>query len=281
MKPYILITNDDGIHAPGIKVLYDSLKEWADVVVVAPSEEQSAKGLSITIRDPLRVQKLLWDDKPAYAVRGTPADSVKMALSVLLERKPDLIVSGINCGSNAGRNILYSGTVSAVIEGALRDIPGIAFSCYDYPDPDYSLAAPYIQNIVNYALKHPLPLGTILNVNFPEKIYAPYKGHKMSRQGKGYWIEKPDSRAHPSQGEPYWWLGLQHAVYEEHEESDITLLKQGWITSVPVKVGDLTHDHLFDERKGSFESYFLENIIQNLSETDSEPLYSPLRATID
>lgn len=268
MKPYILITNDDGILAPGIRVLWESLKDWADVVIVAPAREQSAAGLSITLRDPLRVEKHLWDDNTtAWAVTGTPTDSVKMALSVLLERKPDLIVSGINRGANAGKTILYSGTVSAVIEGALRDIPGIAFSTYDLQDPDYSLAAPYISSIVRYALEHTLPSGTLLNVNFPEKRLAPYKGLKMSRQGKGYWMEKPDSRSHPW-GHSYWWLGIRHEDYEEHEESDVALLADGWITSVPLYVSDLTHSVLFNERQVAFNEYFTllnKPVIQDLA----------------
>lgn len=256
MKPYILITNDDGIHAPGLKALWESLSKVADTVVVAPATEQSATGLSITVRSPLRVEKQNWQGSTAWSVMGTPADSVKMALSVLLERKPDLIVSGINRGSNAGRNVLYSGTVSAVIEGAMRDIPGVAFSCYDYLEPDYLLASKHVPSIVNYVLDHPLPTGTLLNVNFPEKNLAPYKGFKMGRQGKGYWKERPDVRTHPGEGHEYWWLGLEHANYEEHEESDIALLKQGFITSVPVFIADLTHSSLFDERKKGFENYF-------------------------
>lgn len=249
MKPYILITNDDGIHAPGLKALWEVLREVGETVIVAPALEQSAAGLSITIRSPLLVKE---HEMGMWSVRGTPADSVKMALSVLLKRKPDLIVSGINKGSNAGRNILYSGTVSAVIEGAMRDVPGIAFSCYDFEEPDYQLASRYVPSIVRYALEHPLPRGTILNVNFPEKKHAPYKGHKMGRQGKGYWRENPTAHHEASE----WWLGLEHAEYEEHEESDIALLKQGYIASVPVSVADLTHHSLFDERKEGFETYF-------------------------
>lgn len=256
MKPKILITNDDGINAPGIKALWNALKDWCDVTVVAPREEQSAAALSITVRTPIRMEKYLWEDKMAWSVTGTPADSVKMALSVLLEDKPDLIVSGINRGSNAGKTILYSGTVSAVIEGALRDIPGIAFSCWDYNNPDYELAAPHIADIVRYTLEHPLPQGTLLNVNFPEKALAPYKGHKFCRQGKGYWKEKPDSRFHPAEGHAYWWLGIEHADFEEEIDSDIRQLQEGWITAVPVYVAELTHLAHFHEKKPHFESYF-------------------------
>ncbi|MCB1113136.1 MAG: 5'/3'-nucleotidase SurE [Chlamydiia bacterium] len=256
MKPKILITNDDGIHAPGIKALWNALKDHCHCTVIAPHKEQSATGLSITVRDPIRVEKHLWEETIAWAVTGTPADSVKMALSVLLEDKPDLIVSGINKGSNAGRNVLYSGTVSAVIEGALQNIPGVAFSCWDYIDPDYSLATPWVKQIVDHALSHPLPEGTLFNVNFPAKADHPYKGVKLCRQGKGYWKENPDPRSHPSEGHPYWWLGLMHADYEEEPNSDIHLLKEGYISAVPVYVGDLTHDAHLKERQALFESAF-------------------------
>ena len=154
MKPYILITNDDGIQAPGLRALWEALLDVADTVVVAPADDQSATGMSITLRTPISVEKHFWEKEVVWSVRGTPADTVKMALSVLLERKPDMIVSGINNGSNAGRNILYSGTVSAVIEGTMRDIPGIAFSCHDHKEPDYALATQHIPSMVRYMLDY-------------------------------------------------------------------------------------------------------------------------------
>lgn len=257
-KPLILVTNDDGIHAPGIKALIETLSPHADLVVVAPHNEQSAVGLSITIRQPIKVHKR--EDLfgvEAYAVTGTPADCVKMALSVILKRKPNLIVSGINRGSNAGRNILYSGTVSAVIEGSLREIPGIAFSCYDYVDPDYTPTLKHIPSVVRYVLNHPLPEGTLLNVNFPPKKLGAYKGIKMVRQGKQYWMEDPSHRSHPTEGESYWWLGAKMSAYLEHQESDTQLLDQGWVTAVPVFVAELTHHETLNERKSHFEEFFL------------------------
>lgn len=256
MKPTVLITNDDGIHAPGIRALWNSLKESCDVIVIAPSKEQSAVGLSITLREPLRVEKHLWDDTMVLAVTGTPADSVKMALSVLLNKKPDLIVSGINRGSNAGKNVLYSGTVSAVIEGALRGIPGIAFSCSDYIAPDYSLTTHYINALVRYVLNHPLPEETLLNVNFPQKSFAPYKGLKLCRQGQGYWKENPSERAHPAEGHTYYWLGAEHADFDEIKESDVALLNEGWVSAVPVYVGELTHLRHFNETRDHFDNHF-------------------------
>lgn len=140
-KPHILITNDDGVNARGIWHLWNSLKDFARLTVIAPAQEQSAVGLGITIREPLRHQKILWPGNiEVESISGTPADCIKMALSVLLDEKPDLIVSGINRGTNAGGNVLYSGTVAGAIEGTLKEVPSIAFSCYDYDEPHYEMA---------------------------------------------------------------------------------------------------------------------------------------------
>ena len=193
-RPTILVTNDDGIYAPGIKHLWKVLSQIADVVVVAPASEQSAVSLSITVRHPLRIEKVNWAWAPeaqAWSVTGTPADSVKLALNMILPQSPQLIVSGINRGSNAGRNILYSGTVAAVIEGVLHGIPGIAFSIADYANPDYEGVEQYIPSMIQYLLKHPLPAGTFLNVNFPKYTGTQMKGIRFTKQGLAYWAENP------------------------------------------------------------------------------------------
>lgn len=256
MKPHILITNDDGINAPGIRHLWNALKDHARLTIVAPAQEQSAVGVSITIRQPLRIEKREWDaNTAAYAVTGTPADCIKMALIRLLETKPDLIVSGINRGSNAGRNILYSGTVGGTIEGVMNGVPGIAFSCYDFFDTDYTITEKHIPKIVADVLAHPLPTGTLLNVNFPEKKHE-LKGFKMARQGMQFWTADPDERTHPAEKHSYYWLGSKLAEFDEHEESDIAWLARGYMTAVPVHVGELTdHAHLA-HRKSRFESLF-------------------------
>ncbi|MBS4168821.1 5'/3'-nucleotidase SurE [Parachlamydia sp. AcF125] len=250
-RPFILVTNDDGIHAPGIKHLWQAISSFADVAVVAPSAEQSAVGLSITVRSPLHIEKITWPTNiPVWSVSGTPADCVKLGLNVILDRAPDLILSGINRGTNAGRNVLYSGTIGGVIEGIMRNIPGIAFSCYDSHDPAYSLAEQYVPLIVQHILQHPLPSGTFLNVNFPSKHFQEIKGIKLTRQGKEYWIENPDKREHPNQGHSYYWLGAKLAKFEEEADSDISLLQQGYLTAVPVHVGELTdHRHLTAHRE--------------------------------
>jgi 5'-nucleotidase len=256
-RPKILITNDDGVNALGIRHLWNALKNVGDLIIAAPSQEQSATGLSITIHSPLRVERITWpEDAEAWSISGTPADCVKMALSVLYDEPPDLIVSGINLGNNAGRNVLYSGTIAAVIEGVLHDIPGIAFSCFEEKNPQYAVAEEYIPLIVQHVLDHPLPPETLLNVNFPTKNGTRVKGFKFARQGKQYWAENPDKRSHPFGSHSYYWLGAKLAEFDEHEESDIALLKQGYLTAVPLRITEMTHHQLFEERKHHFEKLF-------------------------
>lgn len=254
--PHILITNDDGIHAPGIHHLWKALSKIANISVVAPTIEQSASSLAITLRTPLRLESLKWQgDKTVWHVNGTPADCVKLALSVVLTSPPSLIVSGINRGSNAGRNILYSGTVAAVIEGVLHNIPGIAFSCTDYFEPDFETIEKYIPSIVEDVFHHPLPKGTFLNVNFPAK-HLPIRGFKMARQGLAYWAEDPNKRNHPAEGHSYYWLGSKLTTFNEAPNSDISLLEQGYVTSVPIHIEELTHHQHLEERKVRFENIF-------------------------
>lgn len=259
-RPHILITNDDGIHAPGIKHLWQSLGHLADLTVVAPANEQSAVGLSTTIRRPLLIEKIEWDQNvTVWSVDGTPSDCVKLALNIVLEKKPDLAVSGINRGNNSGRNVLYSGTVAAAIESVIHDIPAIAFSCHDFVNPNYGLASKHIPSVANYILENPLPKGTLLNVNFPSSVHGEIKGFKMTRQGKEYWGENPEKRHHPVEGHSYYWLGAKLKEYQEDEESDITWLNRGYVTAVPVHIEDLTDHHHLSKTKTSFESLFIQN----------------------
>lgn len=253
-RPHILITNDDGINAPGIKHLWKALEKIATVTVVAPLVEQSAVGVSITIRQPLRIDKIDWHGLAnVWGVNGTPADCVKLGLNILMKTPPDLIVSGINRGTNAGRNILYSGTVGGVIEGVMHDIPGVAFSCRDFVDPDYHTAEQYVPRIVSYILEHPLSTGTLLNVNFPGREHPEIKGLKLTRQGQEFWAENLDERRHPTEGHVYYWLGAKLMEYEEHHDSDIAWLKKGYATAVPVQVGELTDHLMLKDRKSHFE----------------------------
>lgn len=258
---HILVTNDDGIHASGIKELWNTLKPHADLTVVAPSREQSSVGLSITLRSPLSIEKIQWncEEENIWSVSGTPADCVKIGLKVILDKRPDLIVSGINRGSNLGRNVLYSGTVGAAIEGIMQGIPAIAFSCQDYhTEPDYQSAGNYIPTIVQYVIDHPLPKGTLLNVNFPQKNLGKFKGFKMVHQGSELWIENPDKRTHPVEGHHYYWLGSQLEIGEIVEDSDDQWIKQGYITAVPVHVSNLTDRTHLEKDKLYFEKLFSE-----------------------
>lgn len=250
-KPRILITNDDGIEAPGIKHLWKALVDEFDVSIIAPSSEKSGTGLAITIRDPLHIAECDWGNKTrAWKVTGTPADCVRLGLSVILENRPDLIVSGINRGSNAGRNVLYSGTVGGAIEGVLRNVPSIAFSCDDFHDPDFETASKYVTPIVNYVLQHTLPKGTLLNVSFP--VSKDIRGVKFATQGRGFWIEDPDERLHP-EGRTYYWLGGKWHHQDELPESDVAVLKNGYIAAVPIHVHDLTDKSAVEAHQERFE----------------------------
>lgn len=250
-RPHILITNDDGIQAPGIHYLWSALRECAHLSVVAPHSEQSAVGMGLTLRAPLHVEKVShFQDARAWSITGTPTDCVRMGLGLLVDPVPDLIVSGINCGTNAGRGLLYSGTVAGVIEGVLRGIPGIAFSCVDFDTPNYEGAVKYITSIVKHVLDNPLPHGTLLNVNFPDQ---PIQGVKLTRQGKEYWKENPSERVHPIGKQSYYWLGVQVAEFEEEEDCDIMWLRKGYAAAVPIHIGQLTDIRHLQSQKEHFE----------------------------
>lgn len=263
-KPLVLICNDDGVYAPGIKHLWQAVHSVVDAVVVAPLVEQSATSLSITVRHPLRLEKIGWPllHTEVWTVNGTPADCIKLALNVVLPRAPDLILSGINRGTNAGRNVLYSGTIAAVIEGIMHQIPGIAFSVNDYSDPNYSEIEEMVPLIMDYVINHPLPSGTFLNVNFPPRKHGEIKGIRFARQGKEYWIENPEVRYHPFESEPYYWLGAKISTHPEDEDSDIAWLNKGYATAVPIHVGDLTHTEHFQNQKHTFERFISQSRVE-------------------
>lgn len=256
--PHILITNDDGVHAPGIKYLFHALQDKCQPVVVAPLLEQSATGLSTTVRQPLRLEKVNWGNDfihNAWSVSGTPADCVKLGLNAVVKKRPDLVVSGINRGSNMGKTVLYSGTVAAAIESVMQGIPSIAFSSHDYyTEPDYAYLSKYVWAVVQFVLQNPLPRGTLLNVNFPEKALGPIKGFKMTPQGRDWWAEDLSKREHPNESHSYYWLGSKLRLDGEPDEGDGFWLRRGYATAVPVHIGDMTdHGHL-QASKELFES---------------------------
>jgi 5'-nucleotidase len=258
MRPHILLTNDDGVFAPGIQHLWNLLKEMAEITIVAPASDQSGVGMCITTRTPLRLEKVEWPQASSvWSISGTPADAVKLGLNKVVHQRPDIIISGINRGTNAGRNVLYSGTIGAAIEGVMHGIPSIAFSCWDSVDPDYLPTGGYIPRLVHYILENPMPTGTFLNVNFPSKKFGEIKGVKMVRQGKELWMEDPKERSHPIERNNYFWLGAKLMEFDdEHAESDIIWLKKGYVTVVPVHVGELTDHHHLQSQKNILEDLF-------------------------
>lgn len=257
-KPKILLCNDDGIFAPGLRTLWEALHEAdiADLAIIAPALERSGTGSSLTWERPLLIQKIEWEkDTPAWSVDGTPADCIKMASRIILTYKPDFIVSGINAGSNAGRNVLHSGTIGAVIEGILRGIPGMALSCESGEKPNFHVAKKYVRKLVEYLLEHPLQAGCFLNVNFPQSVDDSVKGFKLTRQGKGRWVEEPILHFETKRG-PTYWLGGKPEEQDEQPDCDIALLRQGYMTAVPIHVHELTDREELSRRKENFEEFF-------------------------
>jgi 5'-nucleotidase len=240
-KPFILVTNDDGISAPGIQALVEAMKELGDVAVVAPDKAQSGMGHAITINSTLRIHKSkLHNVAIEYACSGTPVDCVKFAMSKLLPRKPDLCVSGINHGPNMSINVIYSGTMSAAVEGAIEGIPSIGFSLCDFSiEADFSTSKKIAKRVAEKVLNEGLPLGVCLNVNIPKLDYELIKGIKVCRQAKANWVEEIEERKDPS-GHPYYWLTGKFENYDEGKtDTDVWALQNNYVSVVPTQF-DLT-----------------------------------------
>jgi 5'-nucleotidase len=243
-KPLILITNDDGISAPGIRNLIEIMATIGEVVVVAPDKPQSAMGHAITINNTLYLNKISKDTDPIteYSCSGTPVDCVKIAVHEILKRKPDLCVSGINHGSNSSINVIYSGTMSAAVEAGIEGIQAIGFSLLDFDwNADFSQIKSYIKKITLEVLENKLPEGVVLNVNFPKLKEKEIKGIKVCRQANALWIEKFDKRKTP-QGKDYYWLTGEFINQDKGEDTDEWALENGYISVVPVQF-DLTAHH--------------------------------------
>ncbi|MES2446103.1 MAG: 5'/3'-nucleotidase SurE [Bacteroidota bacterium] len=241
-KPTILVVNDDGITAPGIKALIEVMQEIGNVVVVAPDGPQSGMGHAITIGKPLRFDKVdLYPGVEMYKCSGTPVDCVKLAVNIVFKgKKPDLCVSGINHGLNNSINVIYSGTMSAAVEGAIEKIPSIGFSLDDFAqDADFSHCKSFIKTIALQVLSHGLPEATLLNVNFPKG--ANLKGIKICRQANAKWAEEFDKREDPYK-RPYYWLTGVFENYDKGEDTDVWALDHGYVSVVPVQF-DLTAHH--------------------------------------
>lgn len=240
-KPLILVTNDDGITAPGIRALVEVSKEWGEVLVVAPDSPQSGMGHAITVNNPLRLRKI--DDfhnVTAYSCSGTPVDCIKLAIYEVLKRKPNICLSGINHGNNCSTNILYSGTMSAAVEGSMEGIHSAGFSLlsYDY-SADLSSAKEIVGKIVEEMVSSGLPKGVCLNVNIPEGNEI--KGIKVCRQAKAYWEDEFETRKDPF-GKEYHWLTGEFKNYDGGEDTDYWALENNYVSVVPIQY-DMTAHH--------------------------------------
>jgi 5'-nucleotidase len=254
-QPLILITNDDGINFVGIKKLKEALAPLGEIWIVAPDAERSAVGHAITITTPLRVNEVYIDDSLfGYSVNGTPADCVKLAVSELLPRKPDIVVAGINPGENTAMNVLYSGTVSAATEGVIQGIPSVAVSVASFKYREYDVAQTFIRSLAAEVLEKGLPPGTLLNVNIPPLPKEKIKGVRMARHGKKRFIESFEKRQDLA-GRTYYWLGGKRAASEDDNNHDDSLVWQGYIAVSPIHF-DLTDEKTMTQlQKWSFINF--------------------------
>ena len=248
-KPTILITNDDGITAPGIAALIEVAKQYGRVVVVAPDAPQSAMGHAITIGKPLRLNHVnLFGDVEAYQCSGTPVDCVKIAVDKVLHKKPDFCFSGINHGSNASINIIYSGTMSAAMEGAIEGIPSIGFSYEDYSfDADFSLAQQVANDVIHKMISKQIPQKALYNVNIPKISIKKYKGIKACRQANAKWNENFVERLDPTE-KKYFWLTGEFQNRDKGNDTDVWALTHGYASLVPIQY-DLTNYDLLSNIK--------------------------------
>ena len=253
-KPLILITNDDGIFAAGIRKLISIAKEIGDVVVVAPDKPQSGMSHAITVTSPLRLKTIAEEEHyKEYSCNGTPVDAVKLGEQIVIKGKPDLVISGINHGSNASVNIIYSGTMAAVLEATIDGIPAIGFSLLNYSkDADFSAVDDYIRTIILNVLKNGLPESVCLNVNIPSVKKEMIRGIKVCRQARGRWEEEFDARTDPHNREYYWLTGV-FKNGDSDPDTDSYALANNYISVVPVHYDFTAHKQIENISNWSFE----------------------------
>jgi 5'-nucleotidase len=252
-KPHILVSNDDGIDAPGIYALVNELKKIAHVTVVAPDKQQSAVGHAITMNYPLRVSKFLKNGKFfGYAVEGTPADCVKLAVRSLLTEPPDLVISGINHGSNTAISIIYSGTVSAATEGTVLGIPSIAVSLATWGIPDFRYAAKFARKLASFVFSRKIPQKMLLNVNVPAVKEKEIQGVKITRQGKTVWDDRFEVRRDPYNKE-YFWLTGNLEVIDHSDDTDHIAVMKNYISITPIHYDLTDYEMLEKMRKWEME----------------------------
>ena len=247
-KTKILLTNDDGIYSKGIYALWEAMNEIGEVTVLAPNTEKSAVGHSITISDPIRIEPCTRHGNfKGYAVNGTPADCVKIAIGTFLDKKPDIIVSGINAGSNMGTNILYSGTVSAAAEGTMLGVPSIAFSLNTFNTDNYDLSKEVAIKMTKNVLNHGLPTGTLLNVNIPKCEISECQGYKVTSQGDEYFLDDLEKREDP-RGRFYYWMSGKIVNNDTSNEQDGYAIANNWVSVTPIQY-KLTNHKFIDDLK--------------------------------
>ncbi|NBC86284.1 MAG: 5'/3'-nucleotidase SurE [Bacteroidetes bacterium] len=246
-RPLILICNDDGIDAPGIQSLATALDGYGELCVVAPEQEQSAVGHAITVRDPVRAHSYEFDVPSgpicAWAVTGTPADCIKLATHQLLDRQPDLVVSGINRGPNTAVNILYSGTVSAATEAAILGFDAVAVSLCSFTLDEYEVAGRYAEKIVEQVLDEGLPPGVLLNVNVPAKPMDEVKGIRVTRQARSRWEESFEARVDPFD-RPYYWISGKFVNLDDGDETDLQAIENDYVSVTPIQFDLTAYNHL-------------------------------------
>lgn len=242
-KPLILICNDDGITAPGLRALTEVALEFGEVKVVAPDSPQSGMGHAITIGEPLRIYKeKLIDGVEAWSCSGTPVDCVKLATGVILDRKPDLLLSGINHGGNYSISVVYSGTMSAAMEGSIEGICSMGFSLLDHSrSADFAPTQAVAREIIAAHFRQPMAKAGLLNINIPKLPLSELKGIKIARQSRGRWVEKFDERLDPH-GQRYFWLSGKFADEDHGEDTDYWAINNGYVSVCPVQF-DLTAHH--------------------------------------
>jgi 5'-nucleotidase len=249
MRPLIFVTNDDGIFSKGIKSLIEVAVEFGDVLIIAPDKPQSGMGHAITVNQILRLEpSFLFDGLSAYTCSGTPVDCVKLGIYEVMHRKPDLILSGINHGENTSTNVLYSGTMSAAVEGAMENIPSIGFSLADFQsDADFSEVQEVARKIISQALMSDFPSNVCLNVNVPKKSETKIKGIKVCKQAHAFWEDRFDKRLDQF-GKPYYWLTGEFLNEDKSEDTDLFALQNGYASVVPTQF-DMTAYEVMDQFK--------------------------------
>ncbi|MEM1126958.1 MAG: 5'/3'-nucleotidase SurE [Bacteroidota bacterium] len=252
----ILVSNDDGIGAPGIQALAAAVAPLGDVLVVAPATEQSAVGHAITVRDPIRLYPYPFEIPTgrlaAYSVAGTPADCVKLAINELLPRRPDLVVSGINQGPNTAVNVMYSGTVSAATEAAILGFDAAAFSLCAWTDGHFDTAARFAHQIAQEILQRGLPPGILLNVNIPSLPYDDVDGVQVTRQARSRWIESFDKRHDPFD-RPYYWMAGQFVNLDDDDTTDLAAIEARRVSVTPLQFDLTAHPFLSELHTWSWD----------------------------